>query len=228
MPRRPVWGSAEPPRPAPVQLGAQRLDLRLTVLFGLLEQDLARFERFGLGAEVEASLAQIGERGVESLGLLGEPANPLVGGVGLLVDALESSLGFSAAAGERLALTLGADQVRLGAAELDARIIEAGLRVGQRRAGEVDGRIALRHTLHLDRHAARELGQLGALLLQLARALCAAIDETFDLAVGCGDALIELLGLAALILDLALGQLDAVLELVDGLLETTEATLLDR
>jgi hypothetical protein len=214
-------------RPPAVDLGTQHLDPRLAGRDLLAQELLARGPGLGLVAQVEPGLAQgrqvlAGPRGI-ALDLAQAIAD-----LGLLVgDPGQPALGLLAAADQRFGLGLGLGLVGAGGRGLAAGPVEARLRPRQVLAHRRDQRLGVADRRLPGGDLVGQPGQLGLALGQARGGLGELPDQALALGRRLDGALGQLVGLAGLEPDLRLGQSDAVVELVELLLQAGDPALLD-
>ena len=217
----------QPRRPA-VHLGAQRLDLGLAARDLVCEQIAPGLEVLVLAAEVELGLAERRELAGHALGLAIEVALALAVHLGLGRDALEAALRLVAAADQRLELRIRGRDLGPPRAELAARAVEPALRA-RVHLPRLARRGLARHDLGgLALDIGRELRELRLPRGQLLGAARALFANLVDLRGRLRDAAVEVARLAALEVDLAVAEANAVIELVDDILHAEQPALLDR
>jgi hypothetical protein len=214
-------------RSPPVQLGPQRLDLRLARSLRLLEERAPPLELLGPVAEVHAGLPELGQIVAQPADLRLELGRPAVHRRGLLHHLPVAPRGVVAPPRQRLALALGTRQIGPGVRQQPPRLVELALGPRQLLARRRGLRLARSHLGLTARHLGAGAGQRCRLRLGLHRQLAAPLGQPADLRLPGAGALVELTRLAALVGDLAVGQLDAVVAVVDLFLQRREPPLLD-
>ena len=173
------------------------------------EQLAAGLEALGLGPEVEAGLLELGQRLAGAAALALEILLPLERGAELVGDPGQAALAVLAAAGQGLALGLGGGDLGAGLGQHAAGLVEPRLGVGQGLAGLGGQGLAARDLVVALPDQRDQLGQLGLLAGELGRRGGALVGQVLDLGGRRGGAAVEVVGLAGLPADLALGQADA-------------------